>query len=153
MSKDRYATALGSARVAALSLGVRGDTNPVALGYRNTLFAALRFVRTLGDRLVARAPRKVHDGECDRRMVILRDPTQRERLRREMTAPSGSWMDMWLTNLHARHHRFEGRSIAEVAERMDKDPVAAICVLLVAEDLQVSSIAAGAAISRCSPRS
>jgi N-acyl-D-amino-acid deacylase len=52
---------------------------------------------------------------------------------------------MWMTYFkRPEHHQFEGRSIAQVAEMMGKDEVDAICDLLLAEDLQVSYVSAGA---------
>ena len=95
-------------------------------------------------RLTILLPQWTHDGGYDALMAILRDPRQRERLRKDMAPRAGAWSDMWLTNFkHAHHHWFEGRSIAEVSERLDKDPVDAICDLLVAEDLEVSYVSAG----------
>jgi len=95
-------------------------------------------------RLTILLPQWTHDGGYDNLMAVLRDPKQRERLRKEMTPRSGSWTDMWLTNFkHSHHHWFEGRSIAEVSERMDRDPVDAICDLLVEEDLEVCYVSAG----------
>jgi N-acyl-D-amino-acid deacylase len=95
-------------------------------------------------RLTILLPQWTHDGGYDALMAILRDQGQRERLRREMAPRAGAWSDMWLTNFkQARHHWFEGRSIAEVSERMDRDPVDAICDLLVAEDLEVCYVSAG----------
>jgi N-acyl-D-amino-acid deacylase len=61
-----------------------------------------------------------------------------------MAPRAAAWQDMWLTNFkQPRHHWFEGRSIAEVSERMDKDPVDAVCDLLVEEDLEVCYVSAG----------
>jgi N-acyl-D-amino-acid deacylase len=95
-------------------------------------------------RLTILLPQWTHDGGYDKLVAVLRDPEQRERLKKEMTPRSGTWTDMWLTNFRqARHHRFEGRSIAEVAEMLSRDPVDAVCDLLVAEDLEVSYVAAG----------
>jgi N-acyl-D-amino-acid deacylase len=52
---------------------------------------------------------------------------------------------MWVTHLkRPEHHRYEGRSIADVAEMMGKDVVDAVCDLLLLEDLQVSYVSAGA---------
>ena len=46
---------------------------------------------------------------------------------------------MWLTYFSQPHNRkFEGKSVAEVADMMDRDPVDALCDLLLDEDLQVS---------------
>jgi N-acyl-D-amino-acid deacylase len=52
---------------------------------------------------------------------------------------------MWLTYFkHERNHRFEGKSVAEVAAIVGKDPVDAMCDLLLDEDLQTSFVMAGA---------
>ena len=49
---------------------------------------------------------------------------------------------MWLTYLKKPHNRkYEGRTIAEVAEMMGKDEVDAMCDLLLDEDLQTSYVA------------
>lgn len=99
-------------------------------------------------RLTIMLPQWTHDGGYGSLMAILRDPGQRERLRRDMAPRAGAWQDMWLTNFkQARHHWFEGRSIAEVSERMDKDPIDAICDLLVEEDLEVCYVSAGGNLS------
>jgi N-acyl-D-amino-acid deacylase len=92
-------------------------------------------------RLLIMVPQWAHDGGPERLKAALR--TGRERLRKEMEPRAGSWTDIWLTNFkHHHHHRFEGRSIAEVAEITGKDPVDAVCDLLLAEDLQVSYVSA-----------
>jgi N-acyl-D-amino-acid deacylase len=75
----------------------------------------------------------------------LRSVEGRERLKKEIRPRAGSWQDMWVTYLkRPEHHRFEGRSIADVAEMLGKDVVDALCDLLLAEDLQVSYVSAGA---------
>ncbi|HXG05436.1 MAG TPA: D-aminoacylase, partial [Candidatus Binatia bacterium] len=92
-------------------------------------------------RLLIMVPQWAHDGGPERLKTVLR--TERDRLRKEMQPRSGSWADIWLTNFrHHHHHRFEGRSVAEVAEMLGKDPVDAVCDLLLAEDLQVSYVSA-----------
>jgi N-acyl-D-amino-acid deacylase len=94
-------------------------------------------------RLTILLPQWTHDGGPERLKAVLSSPEQRERLRKEIEPRGTSWQDMWLTYFkHAHHHRFEGRSIAEVAEMMGKEPVDALCDLLVAEDLQVSYVSA-----------
>jgi N-acyl-D-amino-acid deacylase len=95
-------------------------------------------------RLLIMVPQWAHDGGPEKLLAVLRDPGMRARLRKEMTPRAGTWQDMWLTNFkHSHHHRFEGRSIAEVAEMLSKDPVDALCDLLVAENLEVSYVSAG----------
>jgi N-acyl-D-amino-acid deacylase len=92
-------------------------------------------------RLLIMIPQWAHDGGPERLKAVLR--SDRDRLRKEMQPRAGSWQDMWLTHFRRReHHRYEGRSIAEVAELMGKDPVDALCDLLLAEDLAVSYVSA-----------
>ena len=93
-------------------------------------------------RLTIMVPQWAHDGGVERLKAVL--ATERDRLRKDMQPRAGTWDDMWLTHFkHQHNHRFEGRSIAQVADMMDKDPVDAICDLLLAEDLQVSYVSAG----------
>jgi N-acyl-D-amino-acid deacylase len=62
-----------------------------------------------------------------------------------MAPRAASWDEMWITHLkRPEHHRFEGRSLAEVAELQGKDVVDAVCDLLLLEDQQVSYVSAGA---------
>ena len=68
----------------------------------------------------------------------------RARLRQDMGPRASSWGDMWLTNFRRpANHRFEGRSILQVADMLDRDPVDAVCDLLVDEALEVSYVSAG----------
>jgi N-acyl-D-amino-acid deacylase len=95
-------------------------------------------------RLTIMLPQWTHDGGLARLKQVLADPDARKRLRVEMAPRAGSWQDMWVTYFkHARNHRFEGRSIAEVAEMTGKHPVDALCDLLLDEDLQTSYVSAG----------
>ncbi len=96
-------------------------------------------------RLLIIIPQWAHNGGPERLKAVLRSPEARERLRKEIGPRALSWHDMWLTYFkRPEHHRYEGRSIAEVAEMMGKDVVDAMCDLLLAESLQVSYISAGA---------
>jgi N-acyl-D-amino-acid deacylase len=90
-------------------------------------------------------PQWAFDGGPERLRAALADPDARARMRKEMSPRAASWHEMWLTHLkRPEHHRFEGRSVAEVAELMGQDPVDAICDLLLREDQQVSYVSAGA---------
>jgi N-acyl-D-amino-acid deacylase len=89
-------------------------------------------------------PQWAFDGGPERLRTALASPEARARMRTEMGPRGASWQEMWVTHLkRPEHHRFEGRSVAEVAETMGKDPVDAICDLLLAEDQQVSFVSAG----------
>ncbi|HXH13170.1 MAG TPA: D-aminoacylase [Alphaproteobacteria bacterium] len=96
-------------------------------------------------RLLIIIPQWAHNGGPARLKEVLRSPEGRERIRKEMGPRAASWHDMWLTYFkRPENHRFEGRSIAQVAEMLDKDVVDALCDLLLAEDLQISYVSAGA---------
>ena len=95
-------------------------------------------------RLTILLPQWTHDGGYERLRAVLADPAQRERLRKEMGPRASAWSDMWLTNFKkAANHRFEGRSIEQVADMLDRDPIDVVCDLLVDEDLEVSYVSAG----------
>ena len=99
-------------------------------------------------RLLILLPPWTHDGGPERLKALLRSPDGRERLRKEVQPRPGSWVvswdDLWLTHFkQPLHHQYEGHSIAAVADMMGKDPVDAICDLLLAEDLQVCFVFAG----------
>jgi N-acyl-D-amino-acid deacylase len=90
-------------------------------------------------------PQWAFDGGLGRLRENLRSPAARARMRREMTPRAASWDEMWITHLkRPEHHRFEGRSLAEVAELRGTDVVDTICDLLLLEDQQVSYVSAGA---------
>jgi N-acyl-D-amino-acid deacylase len=95
-------------------------------------------------RLAIVFPHWAQDGGPDALRRALASPEARERMRAEMVPRGQSWHDMWLTYFkHAHNHRYEGHSVAEVAELMGKDEVDAMCDLLLDEDLQTSFISSG----------
>ncbi|MFQ5897843.1 MAG: amidohydrolase family protein [Candidatus Methylomirabilia bacterium] len=94
-------------------------------------------------RLLILIPQWAHDGGPEPLKAVLRSSEGRERLRKEVAPRATSWDEMWLTHFKTpQHHRYEGRSIAEVADMMGKEVVDAICDLLLAEELQVSYVSA-----------
>lgn len=96
-------------------------------------------------RLAIVFPHWAQDGGPDTLRKALASPEARERMKREMVPRGQSWHEMWLTYFRKPHnHRFEGHSVAEVAELMGKSEIDAMCDLLLAEDLQVSFVSAGA---------
>ena len=96
-------------------------------------------------RLLIVFPDWVHKGGPERVKEVLKSEEGRQRLRAEIGPRAPSWHDMWLTYFKKpENHRFEGRSIAEIADMTDKHPIDAICDLLLAEDLQTCYVAAGA---------
>jgi N-acyl-D-amino-acid deacylase len=95
-------------------------------------------------RLLVVIPQWAHAGGPEQLKALLRSPEARERLRKEIAPRAASWEEMWLTNFKMpQHHRYEGRSVAEVAEMIGRAAADVICDLLVAEDLQVSYVSAG----------
>ena len=98
-----------------------------------------------GTRLVYFLPQWTHDGGLARIYEVLRSKEGRERLRKEVTVGlRESWDHVWLTYFkHEHNKRYEGRSVAEVAEMMGKSEVDVICDLLLDEDLQTSFHASG----------
>lgn len=89
-------------------------------------------------------PGWAQDGGPDALRQAIRSPEARDRLQRELVPRGQSWNDMWLTYFKKPHnHRYEGHSVAEVAELMGKSVVDAMCELLIDEDLQVSFVSAG----------
>lgn len=95
-------------------------------------------------RLAIIFPDWVHAGGPRRMLAAFHDPDVRARLRAEVKPRANSWQDMWITYFKKRHnHVYEGRSIAEIAIMMHKDPVEAVMDLLVDEDLQTSYISLG----------
>ena len=96
-------------------------------------------------RILITFPDWVHNGGPEKLKEALRSEEARERLRHEVGPRAPSWHDMWLTYFkRPENHRYEGRSIAEVADMMGKHPVDALCDLLLEEDLQTCYVAAGA---------
>lgn len=95
-------------------------------------------------RLLIIFPQWAQDGGPEPLKEIMRSKEGRERLSREISPRGPSWSDMWLTYFkHPHNHRFEGRSIAEIAEMTGKDEVDAVCDLLLEEDLQTSYVTIG----------
>jgi len=90
-------------------------------------------------------PQWAFDGGLAALRRALASPEARARMKAEMAPRAASWHEMWVTHFkRPEHHRFEGRSLAEVAELMGLDVVDAICELLLREDQQVSYVSAGA---------
>ncbi len=95
-------------------------------------------------RLTILFPQWTMDGGPERQKQVLASREGRERLKEEMIPGVVSYDEMWLTYFKRPHnHRFEGKTISETASLMDRDPLDAMCDLLLDEDLQVCYIMAG----------
>ena len=96
-------------------------------------------------RIVMILPAWAHDGGPEKLKEVMRSKEGRERLRQEVGPRALSWHDMWLTYFsRPENHKYEGRSIAEIADMTGKDPVDALCDLLLEENLQISFVSSGA---------
>ncbi|MCL0054415.1 MAG: hypothetical protein BZY82_06310 [SAR202 cluster bacterium Io17-Chloro-G3] len=89
-------------------------------------------------------PDWAHDGGPEGLRNVLGSEKCRDRLRKEVVPRATSWHEMWLTYFkRPENHQFEGKSVAQVSEMLNKHPVDALCDLLLAEDLQVCYVAMG----------
>jgi N-acyl-D-amino-acid deacylase len=99
-------------------------------------------------RLAIIFPQWVQEGGPQRMLAAFGDEDVRRKLRIEVEPRAGSWQDMWITYFKKPHnHRFEGRSIAELATMTDKHPVDAVMDLLLDEDLQTSYVSLGGQVN------
>ena len=98
-------------------------------------------------RLLILFPDWIHDGGPKKVREALASEEARERLRKEVEPRASSWQDMWVTYFKKPHnHRYEGRSLEELAIMTGKHVVDAMCDLLLDEDLQVSYVSAGGSL-------
>ena len=96
-------------------------------------------------RLLIVVPEWAHDGGPEKLREVLRSPEGRAKLKKGMKARGNGWDQMWLTYFKKPHNKkYEGYTMAEVAELMGKDVIDAMCDLLLDEDLQTSFVMAGA---------
>ena len=133
---QRAASKGGAERMLALVERARDDGLDVTFDSYPYIYSSTR--------LLIIFPDWAHDGGPKRLREVLASPEGRERLRNEVKPRALSWEDMWLTYFkRPQNHRYEGRSIAQVAEMRDQHVVDALCNLLLEEDLQISYVSAG----------
>jgi N-acyl-D-amino-acid deacylase len=100
-----------------------------------------------GTTLVILLPQWTREGGPEALVARLRDPQARARIAREVThGPWGAdlWSEYWLTNFRRpENHRFEGRSVVEIAELRGQDPTEAVMDLLLEENLGISTVGLG----------
>jgi len=101
-------------------------------------------------RLLIMLPPWIQAGGVARLKERLADRATRARIRDKMAARGrffagdGTWADLRLGAFaRPEHLRWEGRTLAEYMAETGKDPVDAICDLLLAEDLRVNQVAPG----------
>ena len=118
-----------------------------------------------GTRVTIMLPQWTMEGGPERLKRALRDPLDRERMKRDMDhghlgyeyrfaahealesptiSPTRRFEENWLTNFHLSHNkRFEGHSISEIAAAQGKDPYDALFDLLAEEGLGISTVGLG----------
>jgi N-acyl-D-amino-acid deacylase len=87
------------------------------------------------------------DGGPERLMAALKDPDDRQKMKKEMNARSNSWSfwhQNWLTHFRKpENSRYDGRTIADIAEMREQDPADALFDLLIDENLAISEVGLG----------
>ena len=83
--------------------------------------------------LIANFPPWVSEGGTDKMIARLKDPAQRERIKKEMEDPGGTWENEWrgsggpsgvllIQVLNPDLVKYEGMTLEEVGRQMNKDP-------------------------------
>src|SRR5271166_3509150 len=83
--------------------------------------------------LVACLPSWVSEGGADQMIARLKDPTQRERIKKEMLEGTGAWENEWrgsggasgvllIQVLNPELVKFEGMTLEEIGRQLNKDP-------------------------------
>ena len=92
-------------------------------------------------------PHWAKDGGPERVMKALSDPDDRARVRADMLARGnapGRWESAWLTYFRKPDNaKYDGKSVAEIGEMRDQEPVDALFDLIYDENLSVSFVGRG----------
>lgn len=91
------------------------------------------------------------EGGLEKMIARLNDPAQRERIKREMSAPTAEWENQWYgagggdgilltTVLNPALRKYEGMTLAEIGKAMGKDPRDAVMDLVVADRGESSTV-------------
>jgi dihydroorotase/N-acyl-D-amino-acid deacylase len=94
--------------------------------------------------LVANFPPWVAEGGTDKMIARLKDPAQRERIKREMDEASDAWENEWLGSggpsgvtliqvLNPELKKYEGMDFVEIGRQMNKDPKDAAMDIVIAD--------------------
>ncbi len=85
------------------------------------------------------------DGGPERLMRAMTEPGERSRIKEEMASGGfGRGAHAWLTWFRKPHNaRYEGRSVAQIAEMRGQEPLDALLDLLVDEELSISYVGLG----------
>ena len=101
--------------------------------------------------LGAIVPPKYHDGGTDAFVARLKDPATRAQIRQELEGGSSAFENMWrgtggptgvmvVSVLNPESRKFEGKTIAQIAQMENKDPLDAALDLIVADRDNVGAV-------------
>lgn len=95
-----------------------------------------------GTTLLMLIPNWTMDGGPERAIAAFKDPSDRDRIRREVDRETLS--ETWVTNFKRSHNkRYDGRTVTEIAHLRNQDPVDAVMDLLVDENLSIHIVGTG----------
>lgn len=101
--------------------------------------------------LGALIPPKYHEGGTDAFVTRLKEPAIRTQIRKELEGTSGSFENMWrgtggpsgvmvVSVLNPEFRKFEGKTVAQIAQMENKDPLDAALDLVVADRDNVGAV-------------
>ncbi len=96
-------------------------------------------------------PPKYHEGGADAFIARLKDPVTRAQIRQELEGNSGAFENMWrgtggpsgvmvVSVLNPEYRKFEGKTIAQIAQMENKDPLDAALDLVIADRDNVGAV-------------
>ena len=92
-------------------------------------------------RLEMALPQWAHDGGTHRLLELMRSPEGRQKMAPDLYIKVSSWHEALVTNLKKPHNkRFDGRSMADIAEMTGKPMIDALCDLLLEEEMDPSYV-------------
>lgn len=101
--------------------------------------------------LGAMVPPKYHEGGTDEFVARLKDPATRAQIRQELQGTSGSFENMWrgtggpsgvmvVSVLNPDFRKFEGKTVAQIAQVDNKEPLDAVLDLIIADRNNVGAV-------------
>jgi len=96
-------------------------------------------------------PPEYHEGGTDAYVARLKDPATRAQIRKELEEPNGSFENMWrgtggpngvmvVSVLNPEFRKFEGKTVAQIAQMENTDPLDAALDLIVADRDNVGAV-------------
>ena len=96
-------------------------------------------------------PPKYHEGGTDAFVARLKDPATRAQIRQELEGGSGAFENMWrgtggptgvmvVSVLNPEFRKFEGKTVAQIAQMENKDPLDAAMDLIIADRDNVGAV-------------